>query len=95
MHRQTQFRTIDFTGQNIYAGIDVHKKSWTVSIFSEGLHHKTFNQPPKPKALYHYLAKNFLNGTYYSAYEAGFCGLWIHEQLQSLGINNIVINPTS
>ena len=90
---QSQIRKLDFTGQNIYAGIDVHKNSWNVSIYSETLHHKTFNQPPKPEALYHYLEKHFPNGTYYSAYEAGFSGFWIHEQLQSLGVNNMVINP--
>ena len=90
---QVQIRNLDFTGQNIYAGIDVHKKSWQVSIYSEVLYHKTFSQPPKPEVLYHYLEKHFPKGTYYSVYEAGFCGFWIHDRLQSLGINNIVVNP--
>ena len=89
---QTQIRNLDFTGQNIYAGIDVHKKSWKVSVYSEELYHKTFNQPPKPEVLHHYLEKHFPKGTYYSVYEAGFCGFWIHDQLQSLGVNNIVVN---
>ena len=82
---QVQIRNLDFTGQNIYAGIDVHKKSWQVSIYSEVLYHKTFSQPPKPEVLYHYLEKHFPKGTYYSVYEAGFCGFWIHDRLQSLG----------
>ena len=90
---QTKVKELDFTGQNLYAGIDVHKKSWQVSVFSEALFHKTFNQPPKPEILHGYLTKHFPNGTYYSVYEAGFCGFWIHEKLQSLGINNIVVNP--
>jgi transposase len=90
---QPQIRELDFTGQNIYAGIDVHKNSWQVSIYSEELYHKTFNQPPKPEVLHHYLEKHFPRGTYYSVYEAGFCGFWIHDQLQSLGVNNIVVNP--
>jgi transposase len=89
----TQFKTLDFTGQNIYAGIDTHKKDWRVSIYTDQLYHKTFSQPPKPETLYRYLAKHFPNGTYYSVYEAGYCGFWIHEQLQSLGINCIVVNP--
>jgi transposase len=91
---QTQVRTLDFTGQNIYTGIDTHKKNWRVSIYSDELYHKSFHQPPKPDALYNYLAKHFPNGTYYSVYEAGYCGFWIHEQLQSLGINSIVVNPS-
>lgn len=90
---QRQVTELDFTGQNIYAGIDVHKKSWQVSVYSEELFHKTFNQPPKPEILHGYLTKHFPNGTYYSVYEAGFSGFWAHDELQSLGINNIVVNP--
>jgi len=90
---QTQVNRLDFTGQNIYTGIDVHKKDWRVSIYSKELYHKSFNQPPKPEVLYRYLNKHFPNGTYYSVYEAGYCGFWIHNQLQSLGINSIVVNP--
>jgi transposase len=90
---QMQIKTLDFTGQNIYAGIDTHKKSWKVSIYTDELYHKTFNQPPKPEILSRYLVKHFPNGTYYSVYEAGFCGFWIHDRLQSLGINSIVVNP--
>jgi len=40
-----------------------------------------------------YLEKHFPKGTYYSVYEAGFCGFWIHDKLQSLGVNSIVVNP--
>jgi len=43
---QTQER-LNFEGQSIFVGIDVHLKSWTVSIFTENLLHKTFSQPPK------------------------------------------------
>ena len=90
---QAQIKDLDFSGQNIYAGIDVHKKSWNVTVYSEDLYHKTFSQPPEPEVLYRYLSKHFPNGTYYSVYEAGFCGFWIHDHLQSLGVNNIVVNP--
>ena len=48
---QKQSNTLNFEGQNIYVGIDVHLKSWTVSILTEHLHHKTFVQPPSPEAL--------------------------------------------
>jgi transposase len=43
--------------------------------------------------LYQYLKRNFPGGIYHSAYEAGFCGYWIHNKLISLGINSIVVNP--
>jgi transposase len=90
---QTQSNKIDFNGQNIYVGFDVHLKSWTVTIMTEKLTHKTFSQPPKPEALYHYLRKTFPGGTFHSAYEAGFCGYWIHNKLIKFGINSMVVNP--
>ena len=43
--------------------------------------------------MYQYLSRNFPNGTYHSAYEAGFCGYWIHNKFTALGINSIVVNP--
>jgi len=90
---QTQSNKLDFSGQNIFVGFDVHLKDWKVTIMSETLVFKTFSQPPEPKALHSYLVDNFPGGNYYSAYEAGFCGYWIHNQLISLGIKSIVVNP--
>ena len=43
---------LNFEGQNIFVGIDVHLKSWTVSILTEKLSHKTFTQPPRHSILY-------------------------------------------
>ena len=90
---KTQVKQIDFTGQNIYAGFDVHKKSWKVTIMAEDVYYKTFTQPPNPEILYNYLKNNFPGGNYHSAYEAGFCGFWIHDKLSSYGIKSIVVNP--
>lgn len=84
---------LNFEGQNIYVGIDVHLKSWSVAILSEHSALRRFSQSPEPEALHKYLASNYPGATYFSVYEAGFCGFWIHEKLTSLGINNIVVNP--
>ena len=86
---ETQINKLDFTGQNIYAGFDVHLKSWRVTIMTDYLTHKTFTQPPSPEVLHQYMKKNFPGGTYHSAYEAGFCGYWIHNKLKSLGIKSL------
>ncbi|WKV11830.1 IS110 family transposase [Marivirga harenae] len=83
----------DFSGMNIYAGIDVHKKSWSVTILVDEQEHRTFNQPPSAEVLFKNLNKNFPGATYYSAYEAGFCGYGHHRQLVELGIDNVVIHP--
>ena len=90
---KAQVKKIDFTGQNIYAGFDAHMKSWKVTIMVDDFVYKTFTQPPKPEILYKYLIEHFPGGTYHSAYEAGFCGYWIHYALTSFGIKSIVVNP--
>ncbi|OFY55415.1 MAG: IS110 family transposase [Bacteroidetes bacterium GWF2_49_14] len=89
---QTQSNKIDFKGQKIFAGFDVHLKSWKVTIMTKELTHKTFSQDPKPEVLVDYLTRHFPGGTYYSAYEAGFCGYWIHNRLLELGVNSIVVH---
>jgi transposase len=89
----TQSNKIDFKGHHIFTGFDVHLKSWKVTILTEKLHHKTFTQPPKPEVLHHYLTRNFPGGIYHTAYEAGFCGYWIHNKLKDLGIDSMVVNP--
>ena len=90
---QTQRTQLDFKGQNIFVGMDVHLKSWTVTILTEELTHKTFNQPACADTLCNYLKRNFPGGSYYSVYEAGFSGFWTHYKLKEMGINNIIVNP--
>jgi transposase len=97
---QTQVtKKIDFTSQDLFIGLDVHKKSWSVTILVNGTEHRTFTQPPDPDSLLNYLNRSFPGASYNSAYEAGFCGYAIHRRLNELGIKNIVINaadiPTS
>jgi transposase len=95
----TQRNELDFNGQNFFVGIDVHLKSWTVTILTEELMYKTFTQPPCAETLYNYLKRNFPGGTYHSVYESGFSGFWAHYKLREMGINNIITNsadvPTS
>ena len=89
----TQKNKLDFTNQNVYVGFDVHRKNWKVSILMENVFHKTFSQDPKPELLYQYLKRNFPGANYHTAYEAGFCGFWIHNALTSYGVNSMVVNP--
>lgn len=84
---------LDFTSQPVYVGIDVHKKSWSVSIHTQHVEHKTFTQPPEVQTLLRYLSRTFPRATYHVAYEAGFSGFWLHDQLQTQGVHCIVVNP--
>lgn len=93
LYSQKEKEKVSYKNVNIYAGIDAHLKSWKVTIMTEHLVYKTFSQDPKPELLYEHLVKNYPGGIYHSAYEAGFCGYWIHNRLTALGINSIVANP--
>lgn len=90
---QTQNYKLNFAGQNIFVGLDVHKKDWKVTIMHEKIVCKTFTQPPDPEKLVSYLRNNYPGATYHSAYEASFCGFWIHKKLVELGVKNIIVNP--
>jgi transposase len=84
---------LDFKGQQIYVGMDVHKKSWSISIYTDQFEHKTFSQPPEVGVLVNYLKRNFPGAAYKSVYEAGFSGFWIHDELREHGVQCLVVNP--
>ena len=84
---------VQFTGQHVYAGIDVARKSWKVCIYVGQSYHKRFSQPPDPEALVDYLTRNFPGAIYHTVYEAGYFGFWVHRALSKLGVHSMVINP--
>lgn len=85
--------SIDFNGQKFYVGLDVHKKSWAVTVRSLEKQVAHFTQPPSADALAGTLKAKFPGGVFYSAYEAGFCGTGHHERLCQLGVTNIIVHP--
>ena len=93
MNSKNELRKLNFKGQTFFIGIDVHKKSWKITIRTDQMELKTFSMNPEPKELKKYMNKNYPHGTYYSVYEAGYCGFWIHRRLSQLGFRNIVVNP--
>ena len=82
----------DFNGQKFYVGLDVHKKSWVVTIRSLGIEVDHFTQPPGAEALMRHLQQDFPGGEFHSAYEAGFCGTSAHQELCKLNIKNIIVH---
>ena len=91
MHRQDTKRRIDW--QDIFVGIDVHKKNWTVTVRTELGEFKTFSQDPDPDVLFHYLRRNFPTGRYHVVYEAGFSGFWAYDRFVELGMKAAVVHP--
>lgn len=90
---QGKVKELSFKGQNIYIGIDVHFKSWVVTVMVGNIVYKTFSQDPNAEKLSSFLRKNFPTGNYLSVYEAGFCGFSVHRALEITGIKNIIVNP--
>lgn len=86
-------KKVDFSGQPIYVGIDVHKKKWSIGICTQNRSFRPFSQAADPSQLLTYLHENFPRGDYHSAYEAGFSGFGLHAFLKDNGVNSIVIHP--
>lgn len=87
----TQIRQLDFSGQTIFIGLDVHLKNWRVSIYLGEVAQRTFHlSPPGVEVLESYLKRHYPGGQYKCAYEAGFSGFWIQEGLSTRGIETIV-----
>jgi len=84
----------DFRNQDFHIGIDVHKKNWCITIRNNQMELRTFSMNPSPEELHQHMEHNYPGGRYISAYEAGFCGFWIHRKLQSYGFKNLVIHAS-
>jgi transposase len=88
-----QGRQLDFSGQNIFVGMDVHKNSWKVCIRNEEMELKTFSQQPSVKTLSNHLKENYPSAIYKVVYEAGFCGFGYQREFTAIGIDCIIVHP--
>lgn len=86
---------VTYEGKKVYVGIDVHKKTYAVTVICEGEVVKRDTMRADQKGIASYLWRHFKGAEIFSVYEAGFCGLGLHRTLVSSGIQNIVINPAS
>jgi transposase len=87
---ETKLSDVRFDGQEFCIGLDVHHRTWKVTIRTMGMEVRTMTMPPEPQGLYSHMTRHYPGGTYRSVYEAGFSGFWAHRQLVELGIANIV-----
>lgn len=88
-------KKINYLGQKVYIGIDVHKKTYTFSALCGGDIVKTATVPADPAGFVTSLHKWFNGAELISVYEAGFSGFGLHRTLVQAGVQNIVINPAS
>lgn len=85
----------DYTGKTIFVGIDVHKKTYSVTVVCDEIFVKRDTMPAIPQRLLAYLRKYFQGAKIKSAYEAGFSGFGLHRFLNENGVQNIVVNAAS
>lgn len=85
----------NYTGKTIYIGMDVHKRTYSLTAICEGIMIKRETLKADPNILITYLKNRFGEGKIVSAYEAGFCGFHLHRLLVAAGINNIVVHAAS
>ena len=83
-----------YSETNVYVGIDVHKKQWSVSVYTGQVHHRTFSQLPSPEVLQTYIKTHFPGAKVTCAYEATCFGWWIARDLRSYGYKCLVVNPS-
>lgn len=88
----TQSNKKDFSGQNIAIGIDVHLRTWSVTVLTPSGFMRTHSQKASAKELFEHLKKHYPNGSYHAAYETGFSGFSTYYALTELGIGCTVVH---
>lgn len=81
-----------YIGEDIFVGIDVHKKTYCVVARVNQELAKKWTAPASPTKLVEQLQKFFKGAKIHTAYEAGFSGFALHRKLVSEGIDNIVVH---
>jgi hypothetical protein len=99
---ETQVKKLDYAGQQVFVGLDVQKKTWKVApctAHTNPTHWPVTIERPFVPNLKKYLDKHYPGAKFNCAYEAGFCGFWIHEAMEKNGLPTMVIHaadiPTS
>jgi len=81
--------------KEVYCRIDVHKRSYSFSIWAGGQEVGRHRMDADIGGLIGHLKKRFPKARIRSVYEAGFSGYGLHRSLVAAGIENRVINPAS
>ena len=89
---QTQVKENALNGQNFYCGIDLHNKTWAVTMETDELCLRTFTQPADKHALVRFFEKNYPGVKIIAGYEAGYFGFELYRFLQDHGIECRVLH---
>src|SRR5687768_15503086 len=88
---------IDHTGKDVFIGIDVHRKTYTLVAMATHMAYpfKVGGLSADPDRFISWLKEKFNGAVIHTAYEAGFSGFVLHRKLKAAGIDSIVVNPGS
>lgn len=79
--------------KQLFIGLDVHKKSWTVTIQEQQLVLKRFSMEADADLLVAYVSKHYLKHEVECCYEACCLGFGIYHALTKAGWQVLVVNP--
>src|SRR3989338_7963564 len=85
----------DYSGKKGFVGMDVHKKSYVIAAYCDGVVVKKWTTPASPDSAAEQLNRFFKGAAISSAYEAGFSGFKLQRVLALAGIKSIVVNAAS
>lgn len=86
---------VSYAGQRVYIGIDVHRAFFVASCVCDGVVVKRVRMPPRSEAVISLIGKHFPDSEVHTCYESGYSGFWLHRELSSAGISNIVVHAAS
>lgn len=86
-------RKRNISGEELFAGIDLHKTTWHVTIRIREVELFSGSIPGSWDAL-HRLLDRYKENQIQGVYEAGYFGFWLYERLERHGVDCIVTPPS-
>lgn len=85
-------RIVDFSGKEIFVGIDIHKKDWQVALFYDGIKLENFRMSASSSQLITHLRRRCPGASFRCVYESCAWGFTLQRQLAAAGIDCIVVH---
>ena len=79
--------------KHLFIGLDVHKKTWAVTIQEENIILKRFSIEADAEILINYISKHYSSHQVQCCYESCCCGFHIYHSLCKAGWDVLVVNP--
>ena len=91
--RTNKMRDYIVKDKKVFIGLEDSKRSWKLCSRSEKMVIHETSMPTEYDGLIRYIKRSFPGCTVKVVYEAGFGGFWLHDLLESDGIDCIVTPP--